>query len=446
MSWTQPKFASKRAVLAVAAGAMTLVMAACGGGAGAGSASGSDGESENWVPYVAEPGDSVPKATVTFGMRPYADNTFFQIAIEKGWFSDVGIELDPPEGISTTEDQWTNLLLQGSTDINSSTCAILLTTYSSSDQLKCIQHAVTFFGAVMFANPDLGLKSLQEYIDEGQDFETALRSSLEPLVGQPVYVPPGTGEITFTQEPFKMAGLDLPDFKPTDDSDMFTQAQAGKIDFLHPGGAPIAIELLKLGWTPIYDTRMLVENGPTGADSPLAGLVLNNGIAATADYANSNQDTILRFTSVMYRIAAETAKDPSLFDLQAPYLNSVAGTNLTGQEIADLFAQMHPLETFEEATEYYEDTSSPQYYKSIGDAVVKDQEEAGSIPEGLDADSFIWADDIYADLVSYKEKADEIFANADGSADQELLAQAKQYYEWYDYLDAYRLAAQAVGQ
>ena len=36
---------------------------------------------------------------------------------------------------------------------------------------------------------------------------------------------------------------------------MFTQAQAGQINFLHPGGAPIAVELLKLGWTPIHSTK-----------------------------------------------------------------------------------------------------------------------------------------------------------------------------------------------
>lgn len=449
MIGNHPKISSKRTKLAVGVASLALALSACGGNGDSTTSSASDDDDmQTWTPYEAEPGDSVPASSVTFGMRPYADNTFFVIGMENGWFEDAGIELDPPEGVTTTEDQWINLLLNGSTDINSSTCSILVTSYTSSDQLKCIAHAVTFFGAVMFANPELGLSTVQDYIDEGQDFETALANALEPLTNaDEVHVPPGTGEITFTHAPFEVAGLDLPNFTPTDDSVMFTQAQAGNIDFLHPGGAPIALELLKLGWTPIYDTRTLVDHGPTGPDGPFASLVLNNGLAATADFALANQDTILRFVSVMFRIAAETAADRSLFDDQAPYLNSVAGTNLTGEEIADLFAEMHPLTTFEESgEEYFNDSSSPQYYASIGDAIAEEQAAVGAIPEGLNADSFIWADDIYHDLERFKEEYEDIVASAGSDADQDLLAEAAQYYEWYNFLDAYRLAAFAVGQ
>jgi len=376
-------------------------------------------------------------------MRPYADNTFYEIGIKKGWFEDVGITVDP---ITTTEDQWTNLLLQGSTEINSSTCAFVATTYVSSDKLKCLQHGVTFFGQVMFARADLGLKSVEEYMAEGDDFKTALKKALEPLTkGDDVSIQPGTGELAFTHEPFAYAGLDEPNFKPQSDNDAFTQAQAGKIKFLHPSGAPIAVELIKLGWKPIYTTETLVEGTKDDPDSPFRGLVVNNGIAATADYASEHQDTVLRFGSVMYRIAAETKKDPTLFDLQAPYLNSVAGTNLSGQELADLFADMHPLETFEEAgPDYFDDPESAQYYKTVGDAVIADQVKAGTLQEsqGLDADSFIWADDVYRDLVSYKKGYEELVAK--GGGDPELMAKAKQQYDIFNFLDAYRFALAAT--
>lgn len=447
MSLKYSKFATMRTALAAVASSFALVLSACGGGAGTGNGSsgGDEGASSaGWAPYEAEPGSDIPTETVKFGMRPYADNTFWQIGVEEGWFDDVGIEFDGGKPISTTEDQWINLLINGDVDVNTNTCAIMVTSYATTDELKCIQHAVTFFGQVMFAKADLGLKSVQDYIDEGQSFDEALKLALEPMVGKDVYIPPGTGEITFTQTPFEVAGLDLPNYKPTEDSDMFTQAQAGQIDFLHPGGAPIAVELLKLGWKPIYDTRQIVDNGPVGADSPFAGLVLNNGIGASASYALEHQDTILRFVSVMYRIAAETGADPGLFDIQAPYLNSVAGTNLTGQEIADLFAELHPLELFEEATEYYEDSSSAQYYSSIGQAIIDDQVDAGAIPEGITPDDFIWAADIYADMKKFKEQYDEILAGDTSGGDADLLTQAAEQYENYNFLDAYRLAAAAT--
>jgi ABC-type nitrate/sulfonate/bicarbonate transport system substrate-binding protein len=443
MNRTRPNFATRRALLALAAGGVAVVLAACGGG-GSGTAAGSGGSSGAWTPYKAAAGDTVPTVKVKFGMRPYADNTFYVIGIKKGWFSDLGIQLDPADGISTTEDQWTNLLLHGSTDINTDTCAILVTTYSSSHELKCIQHGVSFFGQVMFANPKLHLKSVEDYVAAGEPFKTALQHALEPLTkGDSVYVPPGTGEITFTQESFKYAGLKLPNFKPVTDSDMFTQAQAGKINFLHPGGAPIAVELIKLGWKPIFSTKTLIEGAKDDPKSPFTGLVVNNGIAATGSYASSHEDTILRFTSVMYRIAAETAKDPSLFDLQAPYLNSVAGTDLTGKEIADEFAQFHPLITFKQAGEdYYTTPSSSQYYKTIGEAVIRDQVAAGAIPKGITADDFIWADKIYTDLASYKKGYEDLAAKPGG--DSALMTKAKQYYDWYDYLDAYRFAMKAT--
>jgi ABC-type nitrate/sulfonate/bicarbonate transport system substrate-binding protein len=450
MTRKYPKFATKRIVQAVAAGGMALVLAACGAG-NLSSSNGGGGNSTTWKPYAAKAADSVPTVDVKFGMRPYADNTFYQIAIKKGWFKDVGINLvggqQAAEGISVTEEQWTNLLLQGSTDISSSTCGYVITTYNDSQEMKCIQHAVTFYGQVMFANPKLGLKSVEDYVKEGKDFKTAVHDALEPLTkGDDVYINPGTGELLFTQEPFKYAGLKLPNFKPTPDSDMFTQAQAGKINFLHPGGAPIAVELLKLGWKPIYNTKMLVDYGPKDASSPFTGLVLNNGIAATAKYASAHEDTILRFVSVMYRIAAETEKDTSLFDIQAPYLNSVAGTNLTGKEIADEFTEMHPLETFEKATEYYDEPSSGTYYKTVGNAQIKAQEDAGAIPKGFTADNFIWAPKIYRDLANFKKQYEAIAASAGSSADKALLAKAKQYYDTYDYLDAYQFALKATGK
>jgi ABC-type nitrate/sulfonate/bicarbonate transport system substrate-binding protein len=439
----------RRTRLAAAATAAVL-LTACGSAPGADPAGG--GVNDRWKPVEAEAGTDIPEVDVKFGMRPYADNTFWVIAMEKGWFKDVGINITPePTGLTTAESQWTNLLLNGEVDVNSSTSGMLPPTYEASTELKQLAHAVTFFGQVMFAKADLGLKTVQQYIDEGQDFETALKSALEPLSGAKVYVPPGATEKVFLEKPFEMAGLELPDFQPTEDSDMFLLAQAGKIDFLHPGGAPIAYELLDLGWTPVYDTRQLVENGPSGVDSPLAALIHNQGFAAKGSWVSENQETVLRILSVMYRIAAETAADPSLFDLQAPYLNSVAGTDQVGADVAATFTNMHPLRTFEEAGEaYYLDESSSQYYKTTGNSQIKALVEAGLLTKEMEADDFIWGAGVYMDLLSYQEKADELFTEAESASldaeGMDLIAQAKEFYEWYDFLDAYRFAAAALDE
>ncbi|MBV9756849.1 MAG: hypothetical protein JO047_07330, partial [Alphaproteobacteria bacterium] len=42
-----------------------------------------------YQPAAAEPGTDIPQTGIRFGMRPYADNTFYIIAMKKGWFKDV---------------------------------------------------------------------------------------------------------------------------------------------------------------------------------------------------------------------------------------------------------------------------------------------------------------------------------------------------------------------
>ena len=51
---------------------------------------------DRFVPAPPEAGSDIPKATSKFGMRPYADNTFYIIGMKKGWFDEVGIKFDPP--------------------------------------------------------------------------------------------------------------------------------------------------------------------------------------------------------------------------------------------------------------------------------------------------------------------------------------------------------------
>jgi hypothetical protein len=47
---------------------------------------------KNYTTSKPEAGTAIPHASVTFAMRPYADNTFYVIGMKQGWFKDVGIE------------------------------------------------------------------------------------------------------------------------------------------------------------------------------------------------------------------------------------------------------------------------------------------------------------------------------------------------------------------
>ena len=402
-----------------------------------------------YTPATPEPGTEIPQVTVTFGMRPYADNTFYVIGIEKGWFKDVGITIQPePYGLKTTENQWVSILLNQQVDINTATCSILLPSYKSTDQLKCTGFAVTFYGSVMLANPKRGLKTVRDYAEGGASFEEALRQALTPLVGETVYVPATVSEKEFNEVPFELAGLELPNYVTMDDSQMLLLAKSGRLDFMHPGGAPIAQTLLDAGWTPVYDTGQLLEFGPGGLDSPLEPLVFNNGWASTADYVNNNQTTMMRFASVVFRIFDALKKDPSLYGVYTPYLNSVAGTSLDADGVRRTVENLDPFVPFEEQTKYFVDKESPEYYGNSMGALIKSLEESGTIASGITPDQIIWAAPMYHEMVDYQQKAEALFAQAEDQqldeAKQQLLDQARQFYEWYDFLDAYRLATAAL--
>ncbi|MGO8798326.1 MAG: hypothetical protein ACLQJL_04495 [Roseiarcus sp.] len=402
-----------------------------------------------YTPAAPEPGTDIPSVSVSFGMRPYADNTFYVIGIEKGWFKDVGITITPePNGLKTTENQWVSLLLNRQVDINSATCSNLLPSYKSTDQLKCAGFAVTFSGSVMFANPKLGLKRLSDYMTPGVSLKTGLAEALKPLIGKTVYIPTSVSEKEFTEVPFKLAGLELPNYVTMEDSQMLLLAKSGRLDFLHPVGAPIAQTLLDAGWTPIYDSAQLLKFGPGGVDSPFEPLVFNNGWAATADYINGHETTMLRFASVVFRIFDALKKDPSLFGVYAPYLNSVAGTSLDANGVQRTVEHLDPFVPFDEQTKYFVNKEASEYFGNSMGALIKSFEAAGTIPAGITPEEVVWAAPMYNEMADYKKKSDALFDKAQKAAlsgdKQALVAKAHQFYDWDDFLDSYRLATAAL--
>ncbi|MGH6943375.1 MAG: hypothetical protein ACREH6_04025, partial [Geminicoccaceae bacterium] len=234
-----------------------------------------------------------------------------------------------------------------------------------------------------------------------------------------------------------------------DDAKALVLAKAGRIDFADPEGAPIVYTLMQAGWTDLIDIGDLYEHGPGGVDSPVEKLVSNVGIAANADFVNHNQNTVLRFLSVVWRTIDALDKDPSLFDIQAPYLNSVAGTSLDGKGVEATVKILDPLSPFEYGSTYFIDDSSILYYKNAWPAIIADWTEKGLIPkDAVTAEEIIWAAPIWHQMKDYQAKADAMIKDLEGKTlnaeSQELLEQAKHHFEIFNFLDAYRLASAAA--
>ena len=93
--------------------ALPAVLAACGdsdqtGGSTTAAAAPSGG------PLAVSSGGDIPTKTVKFGMAPFADATFYVVAMRQGWFKDVGIDISPaPTGLQVTPDNVVTKLVTG---------------------------------------------------------------------------------------------------------------------------------------------------------------------------------------------------------------------------------------------------------------------------------------------------------------------------------------------
>lgn len=401
-----------------------------------------------YTPAAPEPGTELPQATVNFGMRPFADNTFYVIAMKKGWFAEAGITIGPEElGMKINDTNGTALLLNGEVDIASQYCPLMLPTYKSSEKLKCIAFTDTFLGQAILAKPELKLKSFRDYINEGKDFEGAIKAALEPLSGKTLVVPPQLSNRPFTDAAAEFSGVQW-NLQVLEDSKSLVLAKSGQIDFLNPEGAPVVFTLEQAGWTKVLGIGDLYEYAPGGAASPVAPLVAIVGIGANADYVNANPNTVLRFLSVVWRTIDAVRKDPSLYDLQAPYLNSVAGTDLDGAGVKGTVDSLHPFAPFEDGKTYYDDPDSVLYYGNAWGAMIKEFVKNGIIPDnGLTPDDIIWGAAIWKQMEDYRAKSENLLGTL-GSAHlsdekKALYEQAKSYYDKFNYLDAFRLATAA---
>jgi ABC-type nitrate/sulfonate/bicarbonate transport system substrate-binding protein len=408
------------------------------------------GSSDRYVPAQPEPGTDIPQATIRFGMRPYADNTIYVIGMKKGWYKDVGITISPPPfGLKVTDTVVVSLLLKKQLDISSEFGPLLLPPLKSENVLKLIGFVDTFQGWAVLANPGLHLKTVRDYMKRSLPFKAALRKALEPVSKGTLVVAPQISARPFVQISFKLAGLPLPKLQVLDDSKSLILAKAGRESFATPEGAPITLTFENMGWAPLVspiDILQNVKGGPTSDIEPLAATV---GLASHSDYINSHQNTVLRFLSVTFRIIGAIQKDPKILSLQAPYLNSVAGTSFDYKGVAKTLAVLDPLSNFSYQENYCTNPSSALYYRNAYTAFLKTLEDQHVLAKGkFKVDDVIWACQIYKQLVDYQGKANKLIKSLAGkklpAPKKALVAKAMQFYGWYDFLDAYRLAKAAA--
>jgi hypothetical protein len=186
--------------------------------------------------------------------------------------------------------------------------------------------------------------------------------------------------------------------------------------------------------------------------------ILKVGWGTTAEYYEKNRDTLLRMASVVYRIA-RFSKDQQeeALAINVPFLNSVAGSQMTPEFGRWAYTDFHPYYTFEEQEDWYENPQSVFYYKYEVGARIKDGERKGIFKPGeMDVETIVVADDVYRELKGLRAKARPLITDAKDRIDrarrggkdvtraQELLTKAEHFFVNYNFLDADRFAQAAV--
>ena len=151
---------------------------------------------------------------------------------------------------------------------------------------------------------------------------------------------------------------------------------------------------------------------------------------------------------MVWRTIDAVQNDPSLYELQAPYLNSVAGTDLDAEGVAQTVAALHPYSPFEDNEKYFIEEDHILYWKNAWPAIIGDWTDKGLVPaDAVTTEEFIWAAPIWQQMKDYQSKSEGLISQLEGQSldadKQELLAKAKQHFEWFNFLDAYRFATAA---
>lgn len=436
-----PRWRRQWVLIALVLGLGSLVWAGCG-------SSSSDGESSSADSAKTNPG--VPKVNVRFGMQPFGDHTMFVTGMTKGWFDEVGINIEPqPLGRDVPPGQAAQELVTNQLDMVSEYTPLAVQEMAHLPDIKIAGWNDINFGTFVFADPELGLESLEERIEGGESLEEAMEKIGEEMKGNSYAIEASGFHRIFYNTVAKYGKISLNDdldLSVLEDPQIVQQALGGQLDFASPAGVAQMVQLFQAGWTPLVDLETLVEELPPEQVAPMLG---NTGWQATEKYLEENHDTVLRFNSVVFRIIDAVLKDPeATLPDQTTYLERVTGTDIGVPGLTKVLTEIDPLTPFDEQADYWVNEDARFYYTKLYEPQIEAAQEGGVLPKNkqFKASDLIVAGKYYEELVELKEKYDGMVGQAgDLSGEKKELAEdAATQYEAFNYLDAVRLLEEAL--
>lgn len=386
----------------------------------------------------------IPKVKLKFATEPYPDHTVPYIGIEQKFFEDVGIELETVDSIDA--DKVPSVLVAGTYDF-ASDAPLLFIPSMGQGEFTTFAFSNLFLGYSVMA-PE-GTKTYSDFVDEGMSGEEAIKAALGQMKGKIFTYPSESAIKPFIDLCFQKAGMTLDDVENEviDDSNGVALMLSGRADF-KVGGVPSAATLASNGFVPILSAKDIVESAEASIDSEEVRSILHNGWTTTKKWADENHDTVLRLASVCFRINQYVNDNPEdAAKIHVNYVNSLAGTEFSEEEVQGLYSTSIPLYTWEMQVPWFEDEEDPLYWEyEIGSTLKMYESEGLFKEEEYKPSDIVSADGVYKELKELKTQAEENLeklSDVEGEA-AELKEKAEYQYSIFNYLDAKNFSEQAL--
>ena len=452
----------------------------------------------------------IRSAEVRMGIYPCcADLAYWQIPIELGWWEEWGITITPNQPTYhyfTASQEIVPWLERGDGDVAQGWVPGVFGTLETFGQsIPPIHFADIYVGYAILVSPDSDAKTALEFMDDGMSFADAATAAVEQLVGKEVHIPPHSttqsqySDAFFAYLPqwWEDVEEDIPaldgegnplvllnrDGTPALDDDGNTQpirittndwrnyatpvyvddptivqlsAQAGRIEFAMPYGAPTLVQMMRNGWDPLINFAMMYEHDALSQQTAIASSTVGGtGLLARREWVEENKDLAYRVVAMANRILAYL-EDPEHqetgWEIEANIINEKRGLTMEPADIGVIWDTIDPSFNWQDQEALW-DLSLPSYHP---ETVFRTQIEAlkarGVLSETYDTqaglEEFLLAQEIYYDLKGMQERSDDLFARASGmdlsASQQGLIDQARALYDNYNFYDSLRFLEAAL--
>jgi flagellar biosynthesis GTPase FlhF len=449
-------------------------------------------------------------AEVRMGIYPCcADLAYWQIPIELGWWEEWGITITPNQPTYhyfTASQEIVPWLERGDGDVAQGWVPGVFGTLETFGQsIPPIHFADIYVGYAILVAPDSEAKTAIEFMDEGMSFTDAATAAVQQLVGKEVHIPPhSTTQSQYSDAFFAYLPQwwedvveDIPaldgegnqlvllgrDGAPVLDDAGNTQpirittndwrnyatpvyvddptivqlsAQAGRIEFAMPYGAPTLVQMMRNGWDPLINFGMMIDNDPFSQQTAIASATVGGiGLLANREWVEANKDLAYRVISAGFR-TFEFLDDPETqyqgWEIEANLINEKRQLNMEPEDIGIIWTTIDPSFNWEEQEALW-DLNLPSYHpETVFRTQIEVLKEKGVLSATYNTEAglekFLLAQDLYYDLKGFQDRADDLFARASGmdlsDSQADLIAQAQNHYNIYNFYDALRFLEAAL--